>query len=125
MGEEILKSNPHKSFEMLTLHLNTFTIAEKKLKLKLLECTMVAQEVCRKVLNNFCKLRKTPLSSQVYVASPKPFGAPLASLCCAKKVRLQPPLRAVPHTYPLVYFTQLRTPSYKNVTLSEMRHVPY
>ena len=34
MGEEILKSNPHKSLEMLTLHLNTFTIAEKKFEIE-------------------------------------------------------------------------------------------
>ena len=99
IGEENFEIVPSwKSWNGLLCILTRSPWLKKILKLKLLECTRMALEVCRMMLNNFYKHRKTPPLSHEYVAPPaslipKKYASHLPY---AKKVRLSPPLWAVP-----------------------------
>ena len=81
MVEENFEISPlWKSWKGLLRMLIDSPWLKKILESYVLKCTRMALEVCRLMLNIFCKLRKTPPLWHVYAAPPKLFFAPPASL---------------------------------------------
>ena len=81
MVEENFEISPlWKSWKGLLRMLIDSPRLKKILESYVLKCTRMALEVCRLMLNIFCKLRKTPPLWHVYAAPPKLFFAPPASL---------------------------------------------